>query len=102
MNLGQIVLVVFGLLMLIGGFFGNRAGSKVSLYAGSGSAALLFVAVVVTVFDMRFGLGMGIVTAALLGVVFAVRFLKTRKVMPAGMMLIASIMALVLLAFSLL
>jgi uncharacterized membrane protein (UPF0136 family) len=101
MSLGQIVLMVFGLLMLIGGFFGNRAGSKVSLYAGSGSAALLFVAVLVSVMDMRFGLGMGIVIAALLCVVFGVRFLKTRKIMPSGMMLGVSILALVLLAFSL-
>ena len=101
MDLGQIVLIVFGLLVLAGGFFGNRAGSKVSLYAGTGAAALLFVAVLVTVMDMRFGIGMGIVIAALLCVVFGVRFLKTRKIMPSGMMLGVSILALVLLAFSL-
>jgi uncharacterized membrane protein (UPF0136 family) len=51
--------------------------------------------------DLRFGLGMGIVIAALLCVVFGVRFLKTRKIMPSGMMLGVSILALVLLALSL-
>ena len=35
MTLGQITLLVFGLLMLAGGFMGVRAGSRASLYAGS-------------------------------------------------------------------
>lgn len=101
MNLGQIVLLVYGLLMLAGGYFGNRAGSKVSLWAGATSGIVLLVALLVTALDMSFGLGVGVVVSAVLCAVFAVRYLKTKKVMPAGALLGVSIVALVLLALSL-
>ena len=100
MTLGQITLLVFGLLMLAGGFMGVRAGSRASLYAGSISAVLLLVALVVTLFDMTAGLTVGLVVAAGLCIVFVARFLKTGKFMPAGMLLVISIAALLLLAFS--
>jgi len=102
MTFGQITLMVFGLFMLAGGFMGLRAGSRASIYAGSGSAALLLVALLVTLFNMTLGLGIGLVVAAGLCVVFVARFLKTGKFMPAGMLLVVSIAAVVLLAFSVL
>jgi uncharacterized membrane protein (UPF0136 family) len=45
---GPIVLLAYGAFMVLGGVMGQRAGSRVSLYAGVGSGLLLTVAWFVT------------------------------------------------------
>lgn len=102
MGLAQVVLLVYALLMLAGGFAGSRAGSRVSMYAGAGSAVLLLIALLMTVIDRPFGIATGIAVSVVLCGVFLARFLKTGKFMPAGMLLAVSIAALALLSFSLL
>lgn len=99
MTTGQIVLLVYALLIEVGGVIGFlTAGSKPSLIAGSGSAGLLFAAFAVSFFAIAPGLWAGAGIAVLLVVVFGIRLTKTRKFMPSGMLVLLSILAFVLLA----
>lgn len=101
MGLGQIVLVVYALLMLVGGIIGfTTAGSRASLVSGVGSAVVLAAAWVVSRSSPVAGLWLGAVAAILLCIVFAMRLAKTAKFMPSGMLLVVSVVALVLLTYS--
>ena len=102
MALGPTTLLVYGVLMVLGGLMGLRAGSKASLYAGSGSGVLLLVAWYVTRLNLPAGLWLGLVLTVLLTLTFAGRWKKTGKFMPAGMLLLLSLVALVVLAMSVL
>lgn len=98
MNLGQMTLIVFGILMIVGGAMGMKAGSKVSLIAGGTSGVLILVAYVVSRFNMNAGLWMGAVLALLLAGNFLMRWMKTGKVMPAAALMAVSLVALAILA----
>ena len=94
MNLGQITILVFGLLVEAGGFVGFlKAGSKPSLIAGLASGGMLFAAFGVTFFSMITGLWVGAGVSVLLAVVFLMRLMKTKKFMPSGMLLALSIVS---------
>lgn len=97
MTTGQIVLVAYGLFLVLGAAMGGRAGSRASVIAGGGSAVLLFVAFAVSRFEYAVGLWLGAAVAALVCVMMGRRFAATGKVMPAGMTLAVSVVALVLL-----
>ena len=66
MTMGQTVLLLYGVLMIVGGAMGYRAGSNVSLYAGGGSGLVLIVAFVISRFNLSVGLWIGTVVGALL------------------------------------
>jgi len=101
MNPGQIVLIVYAVLLLAGGIAGYRsAGSKASLYSGVGSAALLFLGWGLSLVSLVAGLWLGAIVTLLLCVAFALRLAKTRKMMPAGMLLLVSGLTLILLTHS--
>ena len=100
MSFGQIVLLVYALLMLMGGMLGSRAGARASLYAGSGAGTLLLVALGISAGVHSLGLWMGTVIALLLAIVFLVRLMKTGKFMPAGMLLVLSVVAALLLVIA--
>ena len=100
MGTGEIVLLVYALLMIAGGLMGARAGSRPSLIAGVGSGMFLLVAWWVARTNPRAGLGAGAAIAAVLAVVFAMRLAKTRKAMPSGALLALSVLAALLLAWS--
>lgn len=94
MNLGQITLVVFASLIEAGGIVGFQVSrSKPSLIAGLVSGGLLFIAFAITFLSMAVGLWMGVGVSLLLCLVFCLRLAKTRKFMPAGMLLVLSIVA---------
>jgi uncharacterized membrane protein (UPF0136 family) len=99
--LGQAALLVYALLLGVGGVLGfTKAGSKISLMAGLASAALVLVAFGVALAgdspEDGFLVGLGV--AVLMAIVFLARYLKTRKVMPAGMLLaVSAVMAVLLL-----
>ena len=76
------------------------AGSSASLIAGGTSGVLLLVAWVVTRTHLTVGLWAGAAISLLLCVSFVMRLAKTGKFMPAGGLLIVSVLALVLLAWS--
>lgn len=90
---GQVALLVYAVLLAVGGVMGFiKAGSKVSMVAGLASAALVCVAFGVAVGGPtpRDGFLVGLGVSCVLVVMFLQRYLKTRKWMPAGMLLVVS------------
>ncbi len=93
----QATLVVYAILLLVGGLIGFlKAGSRPSLVAGTISGALALVASGIMARDVR-GVWLGVVLALMMMVVFAIRFGKTRKFMPSGMLGIVSFLVLLVL-----
>ena len=87
------VLWVYIILLVIGGMIGFLKGkSQVSLIMSVVFAALLTLCITGTVFQP----GMADIFLAALLVVFGMRLAKTKKFMPAGMMLAFTLAALVL------
>jgi uncharacterized membrane protein (UPF0136 family) len=85
------LIVVYGLLVAIGGIIGYRkAGSKVSLLSGLGSGVALAIAAYLTWQNLRIGLSVATIIAIALAIVFGMRWSKTGAWMPAGMMTILS------------
>ncbi len=100
MSLGQVVLLVYAVLMVLGGMAGYRAGSKVSLIAGAASGVLLLAALLLSYFRPVAGLWSGAVIAMLLALSFAMRVRKTGKLMPGGALLLLSLFATALLVYA--
>ena len=91
----QLILIGYAVLLLVGGFLGYRkAGSRPSLIAGSISGALALLAAGLAFLDPRF-VGLGVVLAGLMLVVFLIRLTKTRRFMPSGLLLVASLLVLI-------
>lgn len=85
----------YGALAIIGGIIGYKnAGSKVSLISGTISGLLLLAASYLILQGQSWGLILAVVIASVLVVVFAIRLVKTRKMMPAGLMVILGAIAL--------
>jgi uncharacterized membrane protein (UPF0136 family) len=86
------VLILYSLLVLAGGILGYaKARSRVSLFTGIGFAlALGLCALGVVPHGLRVAMALQLI---LLGV-FSLRFYKTRKFMPAGLLVIATLVAL--------
>ena len=94
MPLPIVLILVYGTFIFACGLTGFvRAGSKASLLAGVVSAAVLAAAFWTAQSNGVTGLWIAAGTAALLAVVFLIRFLKTRALMPSGMMLVVSLAA---------
>jgi len=94
MGIGQVVVLGYAALVLAGGVMGYaKAGSKPSLIAGAASAAVLLLAWGWSRSSVG-GLWLGAVVALALCVVFGLRVKKTGKMMPSGMMLAISVLAL--------
>ena len=92
-NFANLILWIYIVLLVIGGLIGFlKAKSKVSLIMSVSFAALLALCAANVVFQYYMA---DILLAALL-VVFALRLAKTRKFMPAGLMLILTLVALLL------
>ena len=88
---------VYGVIMILGGIAGFvRVGSKASLISGVGFG----LALLATGFGVWRGsqdsLLAAIVIALLLVVLFAIRYVKKRRFMPAGMLAVLSIVAMVM------
>lgn len=85
------LIVVYGLLVAIGGIIGYRkAQSKISLLSGLGSGVALEIAAYITWQNREIGLSLATIIAVFLTIVFGIRWLKTGALMPAGMMAILS------------
>ncbi|HEU5181604.1 MAG TPA: TMEM14 family protein [Candidatus Polarisedimenticolia bacterium] len=94
------VAFVYGAIVLAGGVMGFvKARSRASLIAGVASFALLLGAGALMLRGEKAGWIAAMAVAGLLLAFFAARWLKGRKFMPAGMMVLASAAALVLLAW---
>ena len=89
------VLWVYIVLLLVGGLIGFFKGkSLVSLVMSAAFAAALVLCAVPNIFEVGFRKNLANILMAALLVVFAIRLAKTKKFMPAGLMLIATIAAL--------
>ena len=94
MTLAQIVLLVYALLMMLGGWMGHKmAKSKASLIAGIASGALLLVALGLSFGNLAAGRWAGVAISIILSVMFFARVRKTKKIMPSGMLLVVSVAA---------
>lgn len=97
-GVGPLAAIAYGVLAAVGGVMGYRqAQSKPSLISGLLSGILLIVGGLIAKSGMIWGYWLSLVITSLLVVVFAIRLIKTKKFMPAGIMLSAGILTLVLL-----
>src|SRR3989338_5926906 len=95
MSAAKIFLALYGFLMLAGGYMGYaKAGSKQSLIMGIISAIIIFIGIYLSLSNHQLGLGIIAATGGILTIVFILRFLKTKSFMPAGMLLVLSLVAL--------
>ena len=89
----EVVIWTYIVLLVVGGLIGFlKAGSKASLIVSSVAASILILCQIGVIFERRM---IDIVLAILL-VVFAWRLSESKKFMPAGLMLVLTIVTLVL------
>ncbi|MCS7029768.1 MAG: TMEM14 family protein [Bacteroidia bacterium] len=101
MNTLAISTLIFAVFMLAGGYLGYvQARSKASLVAGSAFAVLLALSTFLIASDDKTTVQYGVILATLLSVINLVfglmRYFKTRKLMPAGIIAIMSFALLLL------
>lgn len=95
MSLATIAVIIYGVLAIVGGIIGyQKAGSKISLISGTISGIGLLLAGIVASLDNNWGLPLASVISAVLVIVFIVRLVKTKKFMPAGLMIIGGFVVL--------
>ena len=91
------VLWVYIVLLLAGGLIGFIKGkSKVSLITSALFAVLLILTTLRGILDAGFAMKLANATLAVLLLVFAMRLAKTRKFMPSGLILTATVVVLAL------
>ena len=100
MNIAIIAAIAYGILAIVGGIIGyQKAGSKISLISGSASGLLLIVSGIIQLMGMNWGLIFSTVIATILVITFIIRLVKTRKMMPAGLMIFTGIAAVALMVY---
>jgi uncharacterized membrane protein (UPF0136 family) len=96
MEAAKIYFIVFGALTIIGGIVGyTKAGSVASIIAGSITGVLLLVAAFLLPEHRMVGLATALIVSLLLAAQFLPKFLRTGRVMPAGMMSILSVIGII-------
>jgi uncharacterized membrane protein (UPF0136 family) len=92
----KIYFLVFGVLTIAGGIVGYvKAGSVASIIAGSITGVLLLVAAFLLPEHRAIGLATAFIISLLLAAQFAPKFIRTGRVMPAGMMSILSVIGVI-------
>lgn len=92
----QFVLNFYAFFLILGGYIGfKKAKSKASLIMGIVSGLGVFYGVWMMSQESKYAHCVTGTIAALLIVVFGIRLIKTKKVMPAGMLLVFSVGALI-------
>ena len=88
--------MVFGVLTIAGGILGYvKAGSVASIIAGSITGVLLLVAAFLLPEHRAIGLATAFIISLLLAAQFAPKFIRTGRVMPAGMMSVLSVIGII-------
>ena len=92
----KIYFMIFGLLTIVGGVMGYvKAGSTASIIAG----AISGIALIVAAYLLPGNVVLGLVIAALVSILLAGRFIpafmKTGKIMPAGLMAVLSVIGVI-------
>ena len=84
--------LIFGILAIVGGVIGyKQAGSQMSLLSGIISGVLLLIGAYFLFGGNPIGLILSAIVSLVLLIVFAIRLAKTRKFMPAGLMIILGV-----------
>jgi len=96
MEAAKIYFFVFAVLTIAGGVVGYvKAGSVASIIAGSITGVLLLVAAFLLPEHRAIGLATALILSLLLAAQFVPKFMRTGKVMPAGMMSILSVIGVI-------
>ena len=95
MSILKLTGLIYGILLIGGGFMGLKAGSKVSLIMGIVSGVLALVGSFIVDKNFSTGAWTLLVVSGVLCIVFLMRLLKTGKFMPSGMLLSLSAIVLV-------
>ena len=91
MEAAKFYFIVFGILTIAGGIVGYvKAGSVASIVAGSITGLLLLIAAFLLPEHRAIGLATAFIISLLLVAQFAPKFIRTGRIMPAGMMSILS------------
>ncbi|MUL38427.1 TMEM14 family protein [Gloeocapsopsis dulcis] len=97
MNIAIIAAIAYGIIALIGGIIGyTQARSTASLISGIISGLLLVAGGVLYLQGQAWGFTLALAVTAILVIVFTIRLVKTRKFMPAGLMLTLGVLTLVM------
>ena len=92
----KIYFLVFGVLTIAGGVVGYvKAGSVASIIAGSITGVLLLVAAFLLPEHRAIGLATAFIISLLLAAQFAPKFIRTGRIMPAGMMSVLSVIGII-------
>jgi len=93
----KIYFILFGILTIAGGVIGYvKAGSMPSIIAGTITGLLLLLAAFLFPDYRLVSLALGLVVSLLLAGQFIPKFIRTGKVMPAGMMSILSVIGIIM------
>lgn len=96
MEAAKLYFIVFGILTVAGGVVGYvKAGSVASIIAGAITGVLLLVAAFLLPEHRAIGLATAFIVSLLLAAQFVPKFIRTGRVMPAGMMSILCVIGLV-------
>ena len=89
--LDKLAFIAYAVILCVGGVFGWKAGSPISLVMSGISAALVGLGVFLLKGQARIGYCVVAVVGVVLTVTFVVRLVQTHKVMPAVPMLVISL-----------
>ena len=96
MEATKIYFIIFGILTIAGGIIGYvKAGSVPSIIAGSVTGVFLLVAAFLLPQHRAVGLATAFVISLLLAGQFIPKFLRTGRLMPAGMMSVLSVIGII-------
>ncbi len=87
----NIILIAYGLFLMIGGYFGFKKGSAVSLAMGLGSGLMILLGVWLMTINPKGAWIFLSCVSGFLVLTFLLRVLKTHAFMPSGMLLIVSL-----------
>lgn len=94
------LILLYALLMIAGGLMAYiTARSKASLISGLISGVALVIAWSISMQNLRTGLILAALFAIVLLVVFVIRYIKTNKFMPAGLLALLSLIATILFSY---
>jgi len=89
--------IAFGVVTIAGGVIGYfKAGSVISIVAGAITGSLLIAAGVILRLHPELGVGLALLTSLVLAAQFIPRLLRTRRLVPAGVMSVLSVIGILI------
>ncbi|MEW6730192.1 MAG: TMEM14 family protein [Acidobacteriota bacterium] len=93
MNITAYAVIIYGILVILGGLIGYlQASSKASLIAGGVSGAVLILSGWLMLDYLPTGTYLALLVAVALAILFGKRFAAKQAFMPAGLMLLLSVL----------